>query len=901
MKKTLIKILIFSFLINFFGSISVYAFDEETYIEKCTKELQELISTNKKNIELGRYNEVNYLKDFFKESYGTDLLGDYRDAIQQNCSQYEGKVIVVVQNVIGVSELEMKENLIIIERANKSVFSNLTANGEQLALFILNPLLKSNAINYQFTIYASNDLDAKTYTFVSAADLKFSQDQKKLSVFLNVTSGIDEATSANGLSALYAKNEELNLQTNTLDNNLPNAILTSVIIRFSERQNVTANSQIGLRDAFSKMLNDPICRKFFNKEQLSNDAILDYFINTQGWHWNNDFVIPENEDYKVNFSYRELWLMMTPKFPKARDAFLEYIYGLYAGAENEFIIEEILLEYQNRYSTDLDHIIRIASVAKLLGQERWNDYPILLSDQTSDFSSYYNSLYAYYLAYTKFDKILACNTPGDGEGQMTSIMRTLSENEYIYLPVRHRIHVLEIISKGSMSGKINVDQPIKEEDIVLKILKFTAKKDEKAILDALVVPRSLANTTSPLIDLISGIDGENYSIFILTLTDWLISNYPNQESWQEILERTKRAERNILPLGDFLDGYSTEIGTMGSNTVFRFYITVNPSIPIETYKLINVNAYDYIVVKFTSNYSFAGKSFSKGSIYTLPSFFVYAMMHDMSVHTWVTTGKYTLYAAFLAIGVGEIMLARTGLQMAIALADMAVATSDILVNEILATKLSQTDDGKAFLDKWNKFVLIYGGARVYSELSGLNRELTELSRRINNPEVDELVTRINKKIGSLEADVIVNGAGSVFKVGDNIAGKIVQNVKSGTNGKIAVIGRRMPGHVELVAQELLNQGKQVEIFNDFYQAGKPFDIEGQIYLWEDIVADFNNLKQQYVTIPNNILENSLMFKANQKWANKLLSEGYEVIDIGYPQGTTTQSIFYNMELQTIFP
>jgi len=123
----------------------------------------------------------------------------------------------------------------------------------------------------------------------------------------------------------------------------------------------------------------------------------------------------------------------------------------------------------------------------------------------------------------------------------------------------------------------------------------------------------------------------------------------------------------------------------------------------------------------------------------------------------------------------------------------------------------------------------------------------------------------------------------------------------GTNGKIAVIGRKMPGHVDVVTAELANQGKQVEAFNDVYQSGNSFNIDGSLYSWDDVVNDFNSLKQQYGTIPDNVLENSLMFKANQKWVNKLIDEGYEVIDIGYSQGVTSESIFYNMELQFIFP
>lgn len=43
-----------------------------------------------------------------------------------------------------------------------------------------------------------------------------------------------------------------------------------------------------------------------------------------------------------------------------------------------------------------------------------------------------------------------------------------------------------------------------------------------------------------------------------------------------------------------------------------------------------------------------------------------------------------------------------------------------------------------------------------------------------------------------------------------------------------------------------------------------------------------------------------MYKANEKWAEKLVDEGYDIIDMGYPNGVTTESVFYIMELNTIF-
>jgi hypothetical protein len=149
-----------------------------------------------------------------------------------------------------------------------------------------------------------------------------------------------------------------------------------------------------------------------------------------------------------------------------------------------------------------------------------------------------------------------------------------------------------------------------------------------------------------------------------------------------------------------------------------------------------------------------------------------------------------------------------------------------------------------------------------------------------------------------------SGGQTTFKKGDLIAQVKIAQVKKGGNGKVAVVGRKMNGHVEKVAFELENQGYQVELFNKQHQEQTIFNIEGENKTWEQIENDFQN--GSYIRDPNNnrILENELsktmMYKANKIWANKLKSENYEVLDVGYPEGTTSKSIFYDMELFTIF-
>lgn len=143
-----------------------------------------------------------------------------------------------------------------------------------------------------------------------------------------------------------------------------------------------------------------------------------------------------------------------------------------------------------------------------------------------------------------------------------------------------------------------------------------------------------------------------------------------------------------------------------------------------------------------------------------------------------------------------------------------------------------------------------------------------------------------------------------FQVGQKIVGISIKRIKPGTNGKIAIIGRSMKNHVENVAEYLTKQGIEVEVFNLKCQKYSIFDIEGKPYTWQNILDDFNDLKKYSRNTNGWIIDadlpNTLMFKANKIWINKLQRKGFEVLDVGYPKNISSPSVFYNMELNELF-
>ena len=112
-------------------------------------------------------------------------------------------------------------------------------------------------------------------------------------------------------------------------------------------------------------------------------------------------------------------------------------------------------------------------------------------------------------------------------------------------------------------------------------------------------------------------------------------------------------------------------------------------------------------------------------------------------------------------------------------------------------------------------------------------------------------------------------------------------VRPGSNGKVAVIGRSMANAVNPYTEGLQKQS-MVETFT-----GDKISPAAQ--------AEWKNLKKQYAPymIPEDILKNSLIFKENQAWAEKLAKEGYTVVDVDNPKNEAT-SPFYEMEKQILF-
>ena len=121
----------------------------------------------------------------------------------------------------------------------------------------------------------------------------------------------------------------------------------------------------------------------------------------------------------------------------------------------------------------------------------------------------------------------------------------------------------------------------------------------------------------------------------------------------------------------------------------------------------------------------------------------------------------------------------------------------------------------------------------------------------------------------------------------NANGTKAVQIRQGTNGKVAVMGRDM-NTVRPYAEELKAKGYDVEIFD------KDVVPKAALEEWKDLKAKY---APDY--IPDSEVTKSSLFKANKEWVEKLVNNDYTVTDIGSSLGASA-SPFYNMEKATIF-
>ena len=172
-------------------------------------------------------------------------------------------------------------------------------------------------------------------------------------------------------------------------------------------------------------------------------------------------------------------------------------------------------------------------------------------------------------------------------------------------------------------------------------------------------------------------------------------------------------------------------------------------------------------------------------------------------------------------------------------------------------------------------------------------DFVRLSKELEGKSADEAVKVLNKEKNITYPSVKINGIPVV-------------RIYNGNNGKIAIIGRKMP-YVNKIAKGLEKLGKEVEVFDiETAFGGKGYN---NFKLIDD---EWRYVKSQYDDgiIPYERVKSTLWYKENQRWAKWIKEQGYDIYDIGDNPGQFINkddrinipdaSAFYDMEKIEIF-
>lgn len=320
-----------------------------------------------------------------------------------------------------------------------------------------------------------------------------------------------------------------------------------------------------------------------------------------------------------------------------------------------------------------------------------------------------------------------------------------TSNDYLTLTSAERVHILKVFT-----GEIMVTT----ETYALNVLKNTPTNQQSIILDSLKSVKNEFNDN--LISLLSWrMDGENFNGYIETITLWLSIQSANNVSWKQILQNSDRDKRCIIEFSaSLLDGYGSTVSYSEENVCFK--VTKNFSMPISTTTKC-ADVYDKVLVKFVSDFDINGRQFKKGDVVLMPSLYANLLFNKSTNDKLKTLGNVALNSALLIVGIGEISAATTYYETTIALLDMGVGASDLIIQEGFATTLNQSQEGKDFLNVWNKINLIWGSTRIVSELTGLNTELKNYAQQLKKnstltnteqQKINEILQEVDEYTGS---------------------------------------------------------------------------------------------------------------------------------------------------------
>lgn len=298
------------------------------------------------------------------------------------------------------------------------------------------------------------------------------------------------------------------------------------------------------------------------------------------------------------------------------------------------------------------------------------------------------------------------NQSGIREQILKKILWRFADQDYLAMSNSQRDSVLKILVAGNLHSWNLGDQ------VAMKLVTRIPEEQQKNWMETLAQGNRLKT-------LFGGVDGDEFSEMIVTLSKMVTNNFKRPADFTP--DAAALSGRYVPFKEGLFTGYVLENWIDDNGNI---NLSSRPQLTIDKQHAYGLKATDWVYISFKSPFRLNDKiKFDKNVRMPMPALMAYALFNEEKNRRWWETGKFTLDVALLAVGVGEISAAAQAasklekiIRVTKAVADLGFGLGDIVINDVLAQKLSETREGQEFLETWNTIQLYYGIGSIGTEM-----------------------------------------------------------------------------------------------------------------------------------------------------------------------------------------
>jgi len=351
---------------------------------------------------------------------------------------------------------------------------------------------------------------------------------------------------------------------------------------------------------------------------------------------------------------------------------------------------------------------------------------------------------------------------------LKKILWQFEEQDYLSIGNDLRDRTRNILMDGNLSSQNLGDKA------AMKLVTKVPPDEQKSWLETL-------STGNRLKELFSRVDGDEFRMMMSALSSMVMTHFPKPADLtpEKYLEEGRYISlKTGFVRGDVLELKINDDGTMHLESREQFTNDIKYAFGKGT---------EWVIVQFKSDFELNDKlKFKAGDKRPMPVILAYLLCNEENNRRIGQAGKIALDITLTAVGLAEFraaMAATSRLEKAIrvtkAIADLGVGITDIVINDVLAEKLNQTDSGKAFLDSWNTISLYYGLGSIGAEIGLYARKLYKEGKWLQELEgadklddkladqLTEVMNDVEKKTGITNTErAVANATKDILKIFD---------------------------------------------------------------------------------------------------------------------------------------